>query len=915
MVCGEISQNLLVLDFDEPELYNKFKYAIPGRLLRTFIVKTGKKGYHVYYRTPEPVKAIKMGKVDVQGEGKLAMIPPSIHPETGRHYEIENFQEPLKLNSEEVELILNTLKEITGSKTPEEQAKNEQLINKIVKIILPYWKKGERDLLETPFLGYLRKHGIPYNTAKIILEKIINLTGDEEASMRMNNLERNYYKIPPEKLEGYTGLKKYLQEQDLKLLEKYVKTLAGEDTPRNTPAGKKGKTTKEGGRKKEKIKKVPYIDLEDDLYLAVWDAKDNYKFAHLARNGEIELLDKVEIDGITYIPKDRKNNKGQELPVGYPSYDIVKAPDVDTNTLFEILKAFIWRYVDMREDDLEMSIFFILSTWFYRKANTTAYLRFLGDTGKGKSRMLKVIGNLCFYPIKVNGNATESAMKRIIEMFRGTLMLEESDLKGDKENEKIKLINTGYEKDNPALLTNKDSGDVESYDAFSPKLFAMRHPFNDAATEGRCLSIEPYETHRKDIPAVLPPKFEREVMVLRNTLARWTLKNWGKVKFENYEFIQNLPVEPRLKQMATPLSIILPLFQEEQGKIKNKFVEWLLKRQEEIIKHRRNSPEGLVFNAIVDLANGETEDLPEKYNDYLYDPLKDGSDYAYEESEENKGKPLVITTGMIAEITGLSAYRIKKILQELGFDVLREGMKIKDKWKTPHRIILKDVRRWTEAWERYRGFDNVGEIPEILKDEHVDYEKDGFMPDLSDLPDLDIQGHTDEDEITLNTLNNILKNRKKLLYQRNSDKSDMSPCRENFDKSGKSGMRYINPLAGDKKPSFLEFPGVVRRKMQVKARIRKGKLKPIRISHKLYTRVWAMEDFKVALPLCDAEYKKGDIIVLPQKVARILMKKGKVDLDWTSLFQKMEVIEISPEEFPEVGKITVKWESPCLSPA
>ncbi len=749
----------------------------------------------------------------------------------------------------------------------------------------------------------MRKHGIPYNTAKIILEKIINLTGDEEASMRRAVLERNY-KLPPENLKGYTQLKEFLPEQDLNLLEKYVKTLAGEVWG-NTPAGKVEKNTKEKDEKKEKIKKKPYIDLEDDLYLAVWDGKDNYKFAHLSRNGEIELLDKVEIDGITYLPREKGN-----LPVGYPTYDIINTPDINTKGLFELLKSFIWRYVDMKNDDLEMSIFFILSTWFYRKSNTTAYLRFIGDTGKGKSRMLKVIGDLCFYPIKLGGNATRSAIMRVQEIFHGTLVLDESDFKGDKENELTKYINSGFERGNPIIITNKNTYQVETYDPFSPKLFAMRHPFGDSATEGRLLSIEPYETHREDIPANLPLAYEKEVILLRNLLARWTLRNWEKMKMENLELIQKLPIEPRLKQLATPLSIILPLFLEDgEDEMRNKFVNWLIRRQREIIEHRANSPEGLVFNAIVDLANGETEDLPEKFNDYLYDPPIDGGEWQYDEDEENRGKPLVITTGMITEMTGLNPKKVRKILQELGFQIVKKKLKIKGKKKTPHVVILENAQRWVEAWRRYRDFSTIGEIPAILKDERGNYDlKLGSSGSTSSR-----YMHTAINEgLDLDTLRRIIKNKKSgVCYSAGTaGTSGTTPSPLVF----KNGACEVNNTAGYE--FSPEIPKVIITDGLAGAELTYNPSLAVILPYTPTTKeveVMALEDVKVSLPKENISLKKGERRSLPQKVAEILAKSGKVEklgTDFTYLFRHMEIMEKVPEEMPrEAGQIVAIWEN------
>ncbi len=683
------------IDFDKPELWYLFFSKTPEELAKNTWVEKTPKGYHVYFRAPGEIKTIEApGLVELKGDGRGFLVAPSIRSDGGRYKFISNIEEVKISHLDEFQI-----------QEAGELIKKIKKLYPVIREVLPIWKEGIRHDVAVLLSGAMHSKGITLEDGEFIIRAICKLARDEELEDRIRALKDTYADATPSgvpKFKGKIG-KEFGEDVAERILQKLT-----ELSPHKSQIEKNTEEKKE----EERIKKVPYIDLEDDLYLAVWDGKENYKFAHLSRNGEIELLDKVEIDGITYIPKEKGN-----LPVSYPTFGIIEVPDIDTHELFEVLKSFIWQYVDMKNDDLEMSIFYILSTWFYRKSNTTAYLRFLGDTGKGKSRMLKVIGDLCFYPVKVGGNATRSAIMRVQEMFHGTLIIDESDFKGDKENELTKYINSGFERDNPIIITNKNTYQLETYDPFSPKLFAMRHPFGDSATEGRVLSIEPYETLRDDIPAVLPLEYDKEVLQLRDIIARWTLENWNKVKMENLELIQNLPIEPRLKQLATPLAIILPLF---EGSMKNKFTEWLLRRQKEIIENRKNSPEGLVFNAIVDLANGETEDLTEKFKDYLYNPHLDGEDYNY--TEEDEGKPLVITTGMIAEITGLNSSRVRKILLELGFEVVRKKLKIKDKKKTPHMIILENAQRWAEAWRRYRDFSNIGDIPLILRDERKDYD-------------------------------------------------------------------------------------------------------------------------------------------------------------------------------------------------
>ena len=88
-ICGKIS-NEFVLDFDFDELPEIVKEFVG----QTLSVKSGKRGYHIHFRAkdglPPSTKLVndKGQTIDVLSEGKYAVSPPSIHPETGREYEI-----------------------------------------------------------------------------------------------------------------------------------------------------------------------------------------------------------------------------------------------------------------------------------------------------------------------------------------------------------------------------------------------------------------------------------------------------------------------------------------------------------------------------------------------------------------------------------------------------------------------------------------------------------------------------------------------------------------------------------------------------------------------------------------------------------------------------------------------------------
>jgi hypothetical protein len=85
VVCGAISGNLIVIDFDNPEL---FELVFPNIKGKTWVVKTPRPGVHVYFRTDRPLRGrnYNFAKIQVKGEGGYVLAPPSVHP-NGNKYE------------------------------------------------------------------------------------------------------------------------------------------------------------------------------------------------------------------------------------------------------------------------------------------------------------------------------------------------------------------------------------------------------------------------------------------------------------------------------------------------------------------------------------------------------------------------------------------------------------------------------------------------------------------------------------------------------------------------------------------------------------------------------------------------------------------------------------------------------------
>jgi len=106
IICGEVSDNLMVLDFDKANHFTQLvEWLSKNNLddyLDTWIVKTGK-GFHIYYRLEDPqpllLKRELFDGIELRGRRAYVVAPPSKHP-TGSFYEfVKGPYMPIKLLS------------------------------------------------------------------------------------------------------------------------------------------------------------------------------------------------------------------------------------------------------------------------------------------------------------------------------------------------------------------------------------------------------------------------------------------------------------------------------------------------------------------------------------------------------------------------------------------------------------------------------------------------------------------------------------------------------------------------------------------------------------------------------------------------------------------------------------------------
>lgn len=283
-------------------------------------------------------------------------------------------------------------------------------------------------------------------------------------------------------------------------------------------------------------------------------------FAIRYPDGHVGMRDKLVIEGQTYYPM-KPNMMIMKKVVRLPSELVAPVSDEE---LLETIRAHNQKYFDFAGDDSwEMFAgFYPIFSWIYDGFTSLPYLRMLGDSGTGKSRFLKTVGLKCYRPVYTTAGSSAAALFRTLDIFRGTLVLDEGDFKDSSEASMIgKILNGGYERGVPIMRTGKDADgnfDVEAFDVYGPKVIGMRKDFQDDAIASRCITKEtvPMPPDPR-IPQYLPPEFDEELTEIQNLLLAHRMKRAQ----ENWEVDQSNTdhkFEPRVNQVTLGLMTAFP---------------------------------------------------------------------------------------------------------------------------------------------------------------------------------------------------------------------------------------------------------------------------------------------------------------------------------------------------------------------
>lgn len=304
----------------------------------------------------------------------------------------------------------------------------------------------------------------------------------------------------------------------------------------------------------------PGVSFEmDDGALAelVFDPSAHQTAFAVYRDGQCSIEKELVVRGRRYRPYSPENNLLAHEVVLLPSGIEEYGTEAE---LLECIRAYIHRFVDVTESFERLASCYALFSWVYDAFNELPYLRARGDYGSGKTRLLVTLGSICFKPIFASGASTVSPLFRILDIFRGTLIVDESDLRwSDERAEFVKILNNGNARGFPVLrseATPQGEYNPRAYTVFGPKIVASRGVFDDKALESRFLTEEMgLRRPRPDVPVNLPPEQKTEALRLRNQLLLFRFRKRHRLALQPDR--GNAALEPRINQIFTPLLSVI----------------------------------------------------------------------------------------------------------------------------------------------------------------------------------------------------------------------------------------------------------------------------------------------------------------------------------------------------------------------
>ena len=234
--------------------------------------------------------------------------------------------------------------------------------------------------------------------------------------------------------------------------------------------------------------------------------------------------------------------------------------------LIEDIRSYILGNILIDDSSSGVLTAYVMYTWLFDKVSAAPYLYIMGEQGRGKSRIKKLLSMLCFNGTDLGTSVTPPTLFRIQDMVRGTLHIDEFERDySDKSDNYIQILNGGYTVGGVVYRNEqRGRGDWEPipYVVGGPKVIVSRSIPGDMAMVSRCFAIPMDKVDKslldeKGISRHITPEMRTEAESIRNRLFGMRLKRYSEVPKLNAS-VRIDSEEPRDCELIESIVSVLP---------------------------------------------------------------------------------------------------------------------------------------------------------------------------------------------------------------------------------------------------------------------------------------------------------------------------------------------------------------------
>jgi hypothetical protein len=255
-------------------------------------------------------------------------------------------------------------------------------------------------------------------------------------------------------------------------------------------------------------------------------------------------------------PEDEKYSTHITTPP--PTPEQIEEAKVLLGKSYELAKEIINFYIDLPDEQVEITALWIIGTYFYNKFEAYPYLFFNAMRGSGKTRMLKIITSMADEG-KLVASLTESVMFR----SKGTLGIDEFESLASKDKQALReLLNASYKKGIKIQRMRKKktfAGEeqvIEEFEPYKPIVMANIWGIEEVLSD-RCITLVLEKSNQSEQTKLIEDfsnnlliqAFKANLKLVKCRMCdvgmsgglyrRWNL--WVKHKYATHTYIDTLP--------------------------------------------------------------------------------------------------------------------------------------------------------------------------------------------------------------------------------------------------------------------------------------------------------------------------------------------------------------------------------------